>query len=54
MSKDAIRPLMTDSAAASKETGSFVAGRWYFTDMGNGAPNFVFMRYVVATMSLRG
>jgi hypothetical protein len=54
MSKDAIRPLMADFDAASKETGSFVADWWYFTDMGIGSPNFVFMRYVVATMSLRG
>jgi hypothetical protein len=32
MSRGAIRPLMVDFAAASKETGRFVADRWYFTD----------------------
>jgi hypothetical protein len=45
MSMDEIRPSMADLAAASKETGRFVADRWYFTDMGNGFPNLDFMRY---------
>jgi hypothetical protein len=53
MSMDEIRSLMADFATASKETGRFVADRWYFTDMGHGSPNFVFMRYIVATKSLR-
>jgi hypothetical protein len=35
---------MLDLAAESEETGCFVADLWYFTDMGNGSPNFVFMR----------
>jgi hypothetical protein len=45
MSMDEIRPLMADFAAASKETGRFVADRWYFTDMGNGFPNLDFMSH---------
>jgi hypothetical protein len=35
---------MLDLAAASEETRCFVANLWYFTDMGNGSPDFVFMR----------
>jgi hypothetical protein len=54
MSMDAIRPLMADFAAARKETGRFVANLWYFLDMGNGSPNFVFMKYIVATTDLCG
>jgi hypothetical protein len=53
MSMDEIRPSMADLAAASKETGRFVEDQWSFTDMGNGSPNFVFMKYIVATKSLR-
>jgi hypothetical protein len=53
MSMDEIRSLMADFAAASKETGRFVEDQWCFTDMGNGSPNFDFMRYIAATKSLR-
>ena len=53
MSRGAIRSSMADFAAASKETGCLVANHWYFTDMGDGSPDFVFTRYIVVTKGVR-
>jgi hypothetical protein len=44
MSMGETGPKMLDPAAASEETGGLAPDLWYFTDMGNGSPNFVFMR----------
>jgi hypothetical protein len=44
MSMGETGPKMLDLAAAIEETGCLAADLWYFTDMGNGSPNFVFMR----------